>query len=75
MLFDIDVAEALKRLGDQRDRIEGAGTAFYTRVREGYLKLAEQHSDSWVVVDANGTVDEVADRVAAVVDEWLAANS
>ena len=75
VLFDIGVEAALERLGDQRDRIEGAGMEFYMRVRDGYRELAAQHRDSWVEVDANGTVDAVGDRVAAVVDGWLAANS
>ena len=74
VLLEIDVAAALERLGDQRDRIERAGTEFYQRVRDGYLKLAEQHPDSWVVIDAAGTVDEVSARVASVVDDWLREN-
>ena len=49
VLLDIDVTAALERLGDQRDRIERAGIDFYQQVRNGYLKLASQHSDSWVV--------------------------
>ena len=75
VLLDIDVAMALERLGDQRDRIERAGMEFYQRVRDGYLKLAAQHHDSWVAVDANGTVDEVDSRVESVVSDWLAAHS
>ena len=75
VLLDIDVAAALERLGDQRDRIERAGIEFYQRVRDGYLELATQQPDSWVVVEADGSVDEVAARVASVVDDWLSQNS
>ena len=75
VLLDIDVAAALERLGDQRDRIERAGIEFYKRVRDGYRELAAKHSDSWVVIDADGTVDEVAARVGSVVDDRLAAHS
>ena len=71
VLLDISVAVALERLGDQRDRIERAGTEFYQRVRDGYLELAAQHPDSWVVIDADGSVDEVASRVESVVDDSL----
>ncbi|MCQ3806520.1 MAG: dTMP kinase [Acidimicrobiaceae bacterium] len=74
VLLDIDIAAARGRLGDQRDRIERAGIEFYQRVRDGYLKLAAQHPDSWVVIDAAGSVDEVAARVASVVDDWLREN-
>ena len=71
---DVDLAVARVRLGDEIDRIEGAGAGFHTRVREGYLELAAADPDRWVVVDAGGTVDEVAARVDVAVDTWLAAH-
>ena len=71
VLLDIDVETALERLGDQKDRIERAGTEFYQRVRDGYLSLAKQSPDSWAVIDAVGTVDEVTAQVEDVVDNWL----
>jgi len=74
VLLDVDLAVARARLGDEIDRIEGAGAAFHTRVREGYLEMATADPDRWVVVDAGGTVDEVAARVDAVVGAWLAAH-
>lgn len=71
VLLDVDLDVARSRLGDQVDRIEGAGAAFHERVRNGYLELAAADPDRWLVVDAGGTVAEVAERVDAVVDEWL----
>ena len=71
VLLDIDVAAALTRLGGQHDRIERAGMEFFQRVRDGYRELADKHRDCWVVVDADGTVDEVAARVESVVNDWL----
>ncbi len=75
VLLDIEVSAALERLGDRRDRIERAGMEFFQRVREGYRELAGKHPDSWVAIDANGTVDEVDSRVESVVSDWLAAHS
>ena len=72
VLLDVDLEVAKARLGDQMDRIEGAGAEFHQRVRNGYLELTSANSDGWVVVDAGGTVDEVAARVDAAVDAWLA---
>ena len=45
------------------DRIELAGDGFHERIREGYLKLASEEPGRIVPVDANGTVDEVWERV------------
>ena len=58
-----DVAEA--RVAADRDRFEREGAAFHARVRAAYRDLAPARG--WVVVDASGSPDEVADRVWAVV--------
>ncbi len=71
VLLDVDLAVARARLGDQVDRIEGAGAAFHQRVRQGYLDLAAADPDRWIVVDAGGTVDEVGGRVHDAVGPWL----
>jgi dTMP kinase len=47
-----------------RDRMEGEGAAFFTKVDEGYAVLAAADPLRWRVVDGSGTVDEVAGRVA-----------
>lgn len=58
-----DVAE--QRLDSDRDRLEKAGAEFHRRVREAYRTLAPLHG--WTVVDASGTVDDVAERVWSAV--------
>jgi dTMP kinase len=58
-----DVAEA--RVAQDRDRFEREGDAFHARVRAAYRELAPARG--WVVVDASGTPDEVAERVWAAV--------
>ncbi len=73
VLLDVDPDVARVRLGDQIDRIEGAGAAFHRRVRDGYLEMAAADPEHWLVIDAGGTVEEVASRVDAEVDRWLAA--
>jgi dTMP kinase len=75
VLLDVPWSVAQERLGGELDRIEGAGADFHTRVREGYLEMAAADPARWLVVDADGTVDEVAGRVDAAVDAWLAARS
>ena len=45
--------------------------AFHTRVREGYLEMAAEDADRWVVIDGSGTVDAVADAVGGAVDAVL----
>lgn len=71
VLLDVDLEVARERLGEQMDRIEGAGAAFHQRVRHGYLELAAADPDRWVVIDAGGTVDEVGARVDEAVTAWF----
>ncbi len=45
------------------DRIERAGADFHARLRKGFLELAAAEPDRIVVVDADGTPDEVEGRI------------
>jgi len=71
VLLDVDAEVARVRLGDETDRIEGAGAEFHQRVREGYLELASSDPARWLIIDAAGPVPEVASRVAERFDDWL----
>ena len=71
VLLDIDTDTAMARLGGSIDRIEGAGREFHGRVRSGYLQMAAQDPARWSVIDAEGSVDEVSDRVLQSVRTWI----
>jgi dTMP kinase len=58
-----EIAEA--RVSADRDRFERAGADFHARVRTAYRDLAPARG--WVLVDADGTPDDVAARVLAAV--------
>jgi dTMP kinase len=58
-----EIAEA--RVSADRDRFERAGADFHARVRAAYRDLAPERG--WVLVAADGTPDEVANRVRAAV--------
>jgi len=63
VLLDLAPTVAAARRGAVPDRLEAAGEAFHRRVEEGFAALAAADPDHWVVVDARGSIDEVADRV------------
>lgn len=73
VLLEVSDAEAAARLAaaGAPDRLEAAGDAFHQRVRAGYRALAAADPARWVIVDGTGTIDEVAERVTAVVAERL----
>ncbi|WP_448568413.1 dTMP kinase [Thermus sp.] len=63
-LLDLPPEEALRRVKDP-DRLEREGLAFFQRVREGYLFLAEREPHRFVVLDARRSVAEVAEEIRA----------
>jgi dTMP kinase len=63
-LLDLPPEEALRRVRDP-DRLEREGLAFFHRVREGYLFLAEKEPHRFVVLDATESVEAVAQRIQA----------
>ena len=64
VLLDLPVTIARQRLSlSSPDRIEAEGDPFLERVREGFCQLAASDPLHWRVVDATGTIDQVAERV------------
>ncbi|MBS1265337.1 MAG: Thymidylate kinase [Acidimicrobiaceae bacterium] len=71
VVIDVDDGTARERLGGVLDRIEQAGEDFRSRVIAAYRDMAASDPDRLVVVDGNGSVEEVADRVSAAVADRL----
>jgi dTMP kinase len=69
IVLDVPDRVAEARLGRPTDRMEREGEDFHNQVREGYRTLAKERG--WVVVDASGAPDLVAEEVWAVVSERL----
>jgi dTMP kinase len=51
--------------------MESLGDAFHRRVADGFAALAAADTERWLVVDGEGSEDEVAARVLAAVTERL----
>src|SRR5262249_40964443 len=68
LVFDLEVDEAARRMQaragvETPTRFDLEAREFHARVRDAYLRIAESEPGRVRVVDASGTVDEVADRV------------
>lgn len=64
ILLDIPAEEGLARKkGREKDRFEQENLAFHQRVRQGYLKLAAEEPQRWLVIDA--TLDK--ETIAAII--------
>jgi dTMP kinase len=61
ILLDIAAEEGLARKkGREKDRFEQEELAFHQRVRQGYLKLAAEEPQRWLVVDAKQPKDKIS---------------
>jgi len=71
ILLDVEPQYGLLRSEGVADRIESEDPTFHAKVAEAYLKIAEDHPERCVVVDADGTEDEVGARVREALDKVL----
>lgn len=65
-LLDMDAREAFDRLQKRdrpADRMESEPLAFYEAVRQGYLKVAADAPERFVILDATLSEQELADRI------------
>jgi dTMP kinase len=71
IVLDLPVDMGLRRLGRSLDRIEREAVEFHERVRQGYLRIAEDESERVKVVDAAGTVDDTFSDVRSLVEKLI----
>jgi dTMP kinase len=71
IILDVDLRTAAQRLNRELDRMERKGDDYHSRVREGFLKLAEGRP-GFAVVDATASPEVVHERVLAAVRNVLA---
>ena len=69
VLLDLPVAvAAARRHGGTVDRMESEAVEFHQRVADGYLALAADGPDPWLVVDATEPVGSIAASIWAAVE-------
>lgn len=72
LLLDIPVEIGLERANDRGDpdRFEQEQQDFFNRVRAGYLSLANENSDRYVVIDASQELQDVQTDIALALDTF-----
>lgn len=72
VLLDLPAEEGLARKkSKRRDRFEKEKVAFHERVREGYLKLAENEPKRWLIIDATQSKEKIAEIIWVKVSQLL----
>lgn len=76
ILLEVPVQAGLERAkaasaNGTGDRMEQAGTPFHERVGEAFEALAREHAERFAVIDARGTLEEVAAAVMQTIEPLL----
>lgn len=77
LFLDISVETAIERMATReesqtkKNRMDEESSDFYSRVRTAYLGIAEREPGRFIVIDANGPVDEIRAEVAVRVGDVL----
>lgn len=72
ILFDIQSEDGLSRLHPGgHDRIEREALDFHTRVRKGYLELADQEPNRWKILDAAKPLTTVQGEFTKILKDKL----
>jgi dTMP kinase len=76
LLLDVPVETGLQRklggVGDAWNRMEQKLLDYHRRVRAGYLAMAAEESERWIVVDASLGSEQVQDAIRVAVVSCLA---
>jgi len=72
ILLDMPAAAAIRRLDRPADRMESRGERYLEAVRQAFLDQLPRASEHTVVVDADRTIEQVADSIRAAVSDHLA---
>jgi dTMP kinase len=71
ILLDAESEQGLQHTKLKKDRFEREALPFHRKVREGYLKMAAQEPERWLVVDASKTKAEVTELIWERVQKLL----
>jgi dTMP kinase len=72
VLLDIPAEEGLARKrAKRRDRFEQEDIAFHQRVRKGYLEMAANEPERWLVIDASQSKAKIAEVIWQRVSQLL----
>jgi dTMP kinase len=73
LLLDLDVEHGLHRResGGNWNRLDAYDLEFHRRVRAGYLKLAGQEPDRWIVIDASPETEAVELAIRQAADAFM----
>ena len=71
VFLDLSPEDAFKRKGgqDKNDRMENVDFSFHQRVYQGYKHFAQSNPDTFICIDASGTVEETHNKIISALKQ------
>lgn len=75
LLFDLSPEVGLDRINKNKDRevnrLDLEKIDFHNRVREGYINLAKENKDKFIIINAEKTLNEVFEETKDIILEYI----
>ena len=68
IVLDVDLETAAARMNRELDRMEQKGNEYHSKVREGFLKLADNHPDKVFKANATQNIADVHQEVLKIIE-------
>ena len=69
IVLDVDVETSMQRVGKEKDRMESSGIEFFERVRNGFLKIAEQEPKRVKVINSSDSIENIHKQIVDLVEK------
>ena len=70
-VLDIELSESIKRIGENKDRMEQSGLDFLNRVREGYCSIVDSNKERYKLIECgNRSVESINKEIITVVNSF-----
>ncbi|MCC9645303.1 dTMP kinase [Rhodopirellula sp. JC740] len=66
LLLDLPAEISMQRVGGEKDRMESRGMDYMAKVRQAFLRELSNAGGQTYVIDASGTIEEVAASIANI---------
>ncbi len=72
ILLDLPVEEGMKRMTHKKlDRLELENIEFHRKVRKGFLAVAKEETDRYIIIDASQSVEAINKIIEAIISSKL----
>ena len=70
-VLDIDLSEAMKRIGNNQDRMEQSGLDFLAKVKKGYHAIVQSNSRKYKLIDCGSrNIESINDEIINKINNY-----